>query len=846
MATFNSATFGEIPGRHGSAVAAKNKKNGNVLRVLVILFLLLNNGLLLGQSKGLSLHSKIAEPYLYISGQFSGNDIHESPDPLVGYKWGNITAPDDLQIYILHPKLISADLPANVQFGKKNRLPVKVSGACDLMFDFGIENAGWMEFDSDDLDGEIEMSISEYNEPAVLNSGAKNPKKTLTPIKYGSTYRLELNDELYEGVRFGWIHIRSLNKPFAITDVRLVCQVKPTNYMGSFSCSNLRLTRMWYTGAYTVKLNLQKDFFGAILMERSDRFSWTGDAYPSQAASMVAFGNYDFVRKNLFHTSTQSNNISSYPIYWVLSLIDYCNYTGDKATLNELLDNSCQKLDTAYTHYDRSNGLGFNGWDERLGAGFEDPDCAESQFVYRTLSIQAWKEFSQLMNWLGRNDLKIKYERYAKEKMAQLRLSENWLESFGIHAASNIVNAGVTVPIEEEALWKNSFSNRQQRLSYSPFNQFFIIQAMARMGRQEEALTTIDDCWGGQLRYGGTSFFEVYRPSWNEAIGRNGAPINNQCGYTSLAHPWSAGITNWLSEEVLGIKPTTPGFATFNIMPKLTSGVNWIKGAVPTLKGNIEISCNLRSGEMKLTVPNNTLANVGIPKADKAIGNILVNGKITTPQTEDSNFVYIGELPAGQYNIKFQPVKKVVTETTEELTYIYQKATEDSVTCGNWKGKYGSKGYVLCNYDSINIHCKKIPDFIEKIDFRLNADIHLSSVTDDPRALISYRDNETQRKIGAVVTKDPAPCLQTMTIDIQCKQKQSYQLALYMVDWEKEARRSAIEIFDLDNKALLMPVKQVNNYQDGKYIVIDVDRSIRIRINQVRGSNASLSALFID
>jgi len=139
-----------------------------------------------------------------------------------------------------------------------------------------------------------------------------------------------------------------------------------------------------------------------------------------------------------------------------------------------------------------------------------------------------------------------------------------------------------------------------------------------------------------------------------------------------------------------------------------------------------------------------------------------------------------------------------------------------------------------------------MPAFVDKIDFRLNADIHISGATNDPRALISYLDSETQRKIGTVVTKDPIPCLQTMTIDIQCKQKQPYQLALYMVDWEKEARRSAIEIFDLDNKALLMPVKQVKDYQNGKYIVINADRSIRIRINQVRGSNASLSALFID
>lgn len=45
------------------------------------------------------------------------------------------------------------------------------------------------------------------------------------------------------------------------------------------------------------------------------------------------------------------------------------------------------------------------------------------------------------------------------------------------------MNAGFTTPAEQQRLWQNAFSDRQQRLSYSPFNQYFVIQAMARMGR---------------------------------------------------------------------------------------------------------------------------------------------------------------------------------------------------------------------------------------------------------------------------------------------------------------------------------------------------------------------------
>ncbi|MFQ8826965.1 MAG: hypothetical protein ACLR76_05505 [Alistipes sp.] len=88
--------------------------------------------------------------------------------------------------------------------------------------------------------------------------------------------------------------------------------------------------------------------------------------------------------------------------------------------------------------------------------------------------------------------------------------------------------------------------------------------------------------------------------------------------------------------------------------------------------------------------------------------------------------------------------------------------------------------------------------------------------------------------MGAVVTLDPAPCNQTMTVDIRNKHDRPYQLALYFVDWEKAGRRSAVEVFDLDDKRLLMPVQIVRDYREGRYVVLSLEGSVRLRINQVR------------
>jgi hypothetical protein len=149
---------------------------------------------------------------------------------------------------------------------------VTVNGRGTIRVDFGRENAGWFELDSPDCPGGIQMSISEYNEPEYTNIG----DKTITPEKDGHTYRAKFNREYYEGVRFGFIHVNSFTRPWHITGIRLVCQVKPANYEGRFDCSDPLLTKIWYTSAYSVKLCNLKDFTTPILIERSDRFLWNG------------------------------------------------------------------------------------------------------------------------------------------------------------------------------------------------------------------------------------------------------------------------------------------------------------------------------------------------------------------------------------------------------------------------------------------------------------------------------------------------------------------------------------------------------------------------------------------
>lgn len=130
-------------------------------------------------------------------------------DPLIKYRWTKRVDDALLQIYSLQPRKASSTTPAsfsNLDSLIQKQANATVSGPGTIVLDFGVESAAWLEFDSPDMaaaNPSVQLSISEYNQPAIVNSGPVHPIKTDVPKRYGNSYRLELNKELYEGVRFG-------------------------------------------------------------------------------------------------------------------------------------------------------------------------------------------------------------------------------------------------------------------------------------------------------------------------------------------------------------------------------------------------------------------------------------------------------------------------------------------------------------------------------------------------------------------------------------------------------------------------------------------------------------------
>lgn len=279
------------------------------------------------------------EPLPCLSGgAFSGPAQPLSPDPLVRYVWpASAVLNGSLQTYDVLPAaaaLLPGTAPGAVE-GLESLMTaapaVRVVGAGGFSVDFGVESPAWVEVDvaAPLAPGDaslLRLGLSEWAEPLQ--------NKWRAPVAYpaaagggGVTLRLETNvPELYEGVRFGHVNMSAPpSAPLRITAVRAVAQAKPVNYLGAFAVAgdDDLLTSIWYVAVYSVRANLERDYFGAVLIDRGDRASWTGDANVAQAAALVAFGNYAFVLQNLQRTKDDCNGIESYCVLWVQSLLDF-------------------------------------------------------------------------------------------------------------------------------------------------------------------------------------------------------------------------------------------------------------------------------------------------------------------------------------------------------------------------------------------------------------------------------------------------------------------------------------------------------------------------------------------
>jgi hypothetical protein len=167
-----------------------------------------------------------------------------------------------------------------------------------------------------------------------------------------------------------------------------------------------------------------------------------------------------------------------------------------------------------------------------------------------------------------------------------------------------------------------------------------ILAAILAPGKPELGGYGGDAFYSGLLNSGGGAFvvrdLERYRPMLdeNKANWESFDPAHGE-----VNHAWTSYPGYIFLKYICGIRPTSGGFATFDVRPE-TGGLTFAEGAVPTVKGLITTRWEKRADgrfSLSLTVPPNTRATIYIPKLTQGNLTVTESGKVLWPAKSQAN-----------------------------------------------------------------------------------------------------------------------------------------------------------------------------------------------------------------
>ncbi|SNT06422.1 alpha-L-rhamnosidase-related protein [Actinacidiphila glaucinigra] len=472
------------------------------------------------------------------------------------------------------------------------------------------------------------------------------------------------------------------------------------DYKGWFMSSDDQLNRMWYSGAYTLQLNLKPAGLNGLADKRiydgakRDRSIWTGDLLVQGPTAISTLGDAgaDYVKSSLnvllaaqrsdgaipgspdFSKGSNpagsplfySNNYSG---YGARAAIDYYRYTGDRNYITSVL--SDLRAELAYNdRFLTANRLVASNDRDYWQASQSGEVTKYSIDYYILLKEMAWleRQVGSASNATA-NDAKA-------ESIKQAVNTRLWSTQLGAYGQSS-AKPNVLVEDANALALQYGFVPADRRTSVLNALKTLWTSYGAIMGPGLVDPTghTIEPFGNGMETAGrfavgdATGAFDLMRRTWGPMVDRSN-PLytgafwefkNSNGGVNrataSLAHGWAASPTVQLTEQVLGVTPVNPGYATWSIKPH-TGNLEWAQGSVPTSAGDIAVQWQSDSSAFTLHAgtPTGTSGTIAVPVTAQA--TVTVNGR--TVCTAGSCDAYQGTIadgyaqltvPGGTYDI---------------------------------------------------------------------------------------------------------------------------------------------------------------------------------------------------
>ena len=371
---------------------------------------------------------------------------------------------------------------------------------------------------------------------------------------------------------------------------------------------------------------------------------------------------------------------ASYSMYWVVNLADYYLYTADRnfvvqewpTVARELAWNAAQVNNQGLFVTDGSDGANWH-YDVQTGA----------QTYYNALYYRTLLDAALLADAAGHSDMAATYR--AQAAVLKTAINQYLFNSqTGVYDISTTQRGYISqdanafavlygiapadkVPgilAEMKHLWTShgaldvtSPAPGGYNQLIGPFMGSYDLWARFQSGNTADAFQLLATEWGQMLTGDSQSTIWEYLNS-DGSVGSG----------TSMAHGWSTGPTSALSEYVLGIAPTAPGYQSWLIEPH-PGTLAWTEGQAPTPYGPLVVKwgqeTNAQKFVMQVQAPNGTGGTIAIPTFGRQ-AVILVNNQLVwnngqfhpipgiTGASADGQYIYLKGVAAGNYLIVSQ------------------------------------------------------------------------------------------------------------------------------------------------------------------------------------------------
>ncbi|HWB21928.1 MAG TPA: alpha-L-rhamnosidase C-terminal domain-containing protein [Gaiellaceae bacterium] len=323
-----------------------------------------------------------------------------------------------------------------------------------------------------------------------------------------------------------------------------------------------------------------------------------------------------------------------YNAWWVMGLYDYVLYSGDTAFARQMWPNLVRMMDGWFVAKSQPNGLVVNA--SLLTDYSYFPSRQPLVAFFNAQYALALEDASAIAGWIAQPGAMKRW--LAREAGLVKPFNHTfWDGAVGAYDDSPTgpvvhpqdgnafaILSGLATPaqarsalaylgkvnyrsygqtIADTDAWDNATMNgvAASQVVY-PIISYFEVLARYETGLPDSALDMIRRTWGYMVANG------PHQGMW-ELIGPygGGPPL----AWPSWEHGWSSVAAPALTNEVLGVQPTSPGFKTFTVMPH-PSDLKWASGTVPTPHGDITVSWKIVGGTLKVSVhapPGETLTS---------------------------------------------------------------------------------------------------------------------------------------------------------------------------------------------------------------------------------------------